>query len=298
MGTVSRSLGIMPLVKFDEETEEPVRGPDGRCVRCGPGEPGELLGLIAPGDPTREFKGYLGNKEGTAKKILRGVFRPGDTYFRTGDLLKRDEAGYFYFLDRIGDTFRWKGENVATTEVAEAFAGVKGLAEAIVYGVLVPGHDGRAGMASLVLDAPAPREGGKGAGGKPRAWTHEEVERVLDMKALSDVLRKRLPAYAVPAFLRVLPAAPTTGTFKHQKVALRKQGYDECGGDPVYRMRGAVERLQPGETPGFERMTPGGGRGAAKGGAGAGAGNATATGASASGSGIVAKSGDFSVAKL
>jgi len=224
MGTASRSLGIMPLVRFDEATEEVVRGPGGRCVPCVPGEAGELLGLIAPGDPTREFKGYLGNKEGTAKKVLRGVFRPGDAYFRTGDLLRRDEAGYFYFVDRIGDTFRWKGENVATTEVTEAFAGVKGVAEAIVYGVLVPGHDGRAGMASLVLDAPA-SEG---------AWTHDQVERIVDLEALAMTLKKRLPAYAVPAFLRILPAAPTTGTFKHQKVALRKQGFDGCGPDPVY----------------------------------------------------------------
>ncbi|KAA0173101.1 hypothetical protein FNF27_05450 [Cafeteria roenbergensis] len=233
MGALSWAMGIMSMVRFDEEEEEAVRDPaTGMCVPCLPGEKGELLGLIAEGDPSRQFRGYYGNKAATEKKILRDVLTRGDTWFRTGDLLVRDAEGRFWFKDRIGDTFRWKGENVATTEVAEALGRVSTLAESNVYGVEVPGKDGRAGMAAVVLSPEAmaacptacdPANKGPAA---RRASDAAAAAAALDAPRLFQHLRECLPAYAVPVFVRILPQMDTTGTFKHQKVQLRKQGAD------------------------------------------------------------------------
>ncbi|MBI1213239.1 MAG: long-chain-acyl-CoA synthetase [Alphaproteobacteria bacterium] len=187
------------LVLFDVENEAPVRGADGFCVECKPGEIGEAIGRI---DPERgRFEGYTKSTD-TEKKILRDVFAKGDAWFRTGDLLKQDKAGYYYFIDRIGDTFRWKGENVATSEVAEAISIFPGVKEANVYGVKVPGTDGRAGMASLVV------EGG------------------LDLGKFKTHVEKNLPVYARPIFLRLQPEIEVTVTFKHRKVELVKEGFD------------------------------------------------------------------------
>src|SRR6202042_976401 len=138
------------IVKFDVEHEVPVRGPDGLCIECAVDEAGEAIGEIA-NEPGRTFDGYTKAAD-TQKKVLHDVFKKGDAWFRTGDLMRRDGLGYFYFVDRIGDTFRWKGENVATSEVAEALSAVPGIREANVYGVKVAGMDGRAGMAALVVD--------------------------------------------------------------------------------------------------------------------------------------------------
>ena len=192
------------IVKFDIESEQPVRGPDGFCIAAEPGEAGEALGKISndPDQPTGRFDGYT-RKEETAKKILHDVFEKGDMWFRTGDLLRQDKLGYFYFVDRIGDTFRWKGENVATSEVAEAISVFPGVKEANVYGVHVPGADGRAGMASIVA------ENGS-----------------LDLDKFRTQMQKELPDYAVPVFLRIQPEMEVTGTFKHRKVELVKEGFD------------------------------------------------------------------------
>ncbi|MAM93140.1 long-chain-acyl-CoA synthetase [Parvibaculum sp.] len=192
------------IVKFDIENEQPLRGPDGFCMRAAPGEAGEAIGKIIddPKRPTGRFDGYA-KKEETEKKILRDVFEKGDVWFRTGDLLRQDKLGYFYFVDRIGDTFRWKGENVATSEVAEAISVFPGVKEANVYGVHVPGADGRAGMASIVA------ENGK-----------------LDLEKFRAQMLKELPEYAVPVFLRIQPEIEVTGTFKHRKVELVKEGFD------------------------------------------------------------------------
>jgi fatty-acyl-CoA synthase len=193
---------ILPtrLVRFDVAHEQPIRGPDGFCVECKPGEIGEAIGRI---DPERgRFEGYTKSTE-TEKKILRDVFAKGDAWFRTGDLLKQDTAGYYFFIDRIGDTFRWKGENVSTNEVAEALSVFQGVKEANVYGVAVPGTDGRAGMAALVV------EGGK-----------------LDLDAFKAHVEKNLPSYSRPIFLRLQPEIEVTGTFKHRKVELVKEGFD------------------------------------------------------------------------
>ncbi len=202
IGRIPRYLrNILPtrLVLFDVEHEQPVRAPDGFCIECKPGEVGEAIGLI---DPERgRFEGYSKGTD-TEKKILRDVFAKGDAWFRTGDLLKRDRAGYFYFIDRIGDTFRWKGENVATSEVAEAISVFPGVKEANIYGVKVPGADGRAGMAALV------------------------VEGALDLAQFKAHVEKNLPAYARPIFLRLQPEIEVTGTFKHRKIELVNDGFD------------------------------------------------------------------------
>ncbi|MEQ8267136.1 MAG: long-chain-acyl-CoA synthetase [Parvibaculum sp.] len=201
------------IVKFDIENEKPVRGPDGFCIRAEVGEAGEALGRISddPDQPTGRFDGYA-KKEETEKKILRDVFEKGDAWFRSGDLLRQDKLGYFYFVDRIGDTFRWKGENVATSEVAEAISVFPGVKEANVYGVHVPGADGRAGMASIVA------ENGS-----------------LDLHRFREQMLKELPDYAVPVFLRLQPEMEVTGTFKHRKVELVKEGFDPSAiNEPIY----------------------------------------------------------------
>jgi len=136
---------------YDVETGTNVRGADGFCIRTDNGEVGELIGEIRTDDARFRFEGYE-NKEATKKKILRDVFKKGDAWFRTGDLMNRDAHGYYYFIDRVGDTYRWKAENVATGEVAAVLSNFGGITQANVYGVQVPGYDGRAGMASLVAE--------------------------------------------------------------------------------------------------------------------------------------------------
>ncbi|MEQ9145747.1 MAG: long-chain-acyl-CoA synthetase [Parvibaculaceae bacterium] len=244
-GTVG-SIGRIPgwakskfnveIVKFDIENEEPIRGPDGFCQVCEPGEAGEALGKISndPDTPTGRFDGYA-RKEETEKKILRDVFEKGDAWFRTGDLLKQDKLGYFYFVDRIGDTFRWKGENVATSEVAEAISVFPGIKEANVYGVHVPGADGRAGMASIVS------------------------ETDVDLPAFRAHLEKELPAYAQPLFVRIQPEMEITGTFKHRKVDLVKEGFDpDAISDPIYFNDPAAKAFVPLDKELYDHIAGGG----------------------------------------
>lgn len=200
------------LVKFDIDKGEPVRDEQGFCIRCAPNEVGEAIGKLLDDRSNigGRFDGYT-SQVASEKKILRGVFKPGDAWFRTGDLMRKDEAGYFYFVDRIGDTFRWKGENVATSEVSEALCAFSGIQEANVYGVEIPGADGRAGMATLVADPD------------------------LDFSALRAHLAGRLPEYARPLFLRIRREIATTGTFKHTKTDLVRQGYDPAvTSDPIF----------------------------------------------------------------
>ncbi|HHK74062.1 MAG TPA: long-chain-acyl-CoA synthetase, partial [Rhizobiales bacterium] len=189
------------LIRYDVENDREVRGPDGFAIRTKPGEIGELIGEIRSDEPRFSYDGYE-SREATEKKILHDVFRKGDRWFRTGDLLWRDKDGYFYFADRIGDTFRWKAENVATNEVADAISRFDGVEQANVYGVPIPGYDGKAGMASLVV--------------KPG----------LDLKALHKHIHTALPPYARPLFLRMSQETDTTGTFKYKKTDLVKQGFD------------------------------------------------------------------------
>jgi fatty-acyl-CoA synthase len=211
------------VIRFDVESEMPVRGPDGLCIECSPNEVGETIGGISA-RAGRGFEGYS-NKADSEKKILRDVFAKGDAWFRTGDLMRRDGYGYFYFVDRVGDTFRWKGENVSTGEVGEALAAVPGILEANVYGVAVPGVDGRAGMASLVVNGD------------------------LDLDDLPARLKARLAPYARPIFLRLAPRIVVTGTFKQRKVDLVREGFNPATiSDPLYVLdpdSGKYERLTP-----------------------------------------------------
>jgi fatty-acyl-CoA synthase len=199
----------LALVQFDYVAGEPARDDEGLCIRCATDEPGEAIGRIGEG-AGGTFEGYTSEKE-SERKILRNVFEKGDAWYRTGDLMRRDSTGFFYFVDRIGDTFRWKGENVASSEVGAAMMEFPGITEATVYGVAVPGTEGAAGMAAIVAD------------------------RTLDFTQLREHLAGRLPAYARPLFLRVRDKIDATATFKHAKHELQRQGYDPAATpDPIY----------------------------------------------------------------
>jgi fatty-acyl-CoA synthase len=190
------------IVRVDMDSGAPVRGEDGLCIACARGEAGEAIGRIGVADEGGgRFEGYTDAEE-TEKKVLRDVFAKGDAWFRTGDLMKLDAAGFFHFVDRVGDTFRWKGENVATSEVNEAVTDSPGVVDATTYGVAVPGADGRAGMAAIVVD-----------------------ER-FDLAQLADHLSRRLPVYAYPVVIRLCSALDTTETFKQKKQQLAREGFD------------------------------------------------------------------------
>ena len=190
------------IVRIDMDAGTPVRTEGGLCILCARGEVGEAIGRIGMADEGGgRFEGYTDAGE-TEKKILRDVFVKGDAWFRTGDLMKLDEAGFFHFVDRVGDTFRWKGENVATSEVNEAVADCPGVVDATTYGVAIPGADGRAGMAAIVVD-----DG-------------------FDLAEFRDHLSRRLPAYACPVMVRFCTALDTTETFKQKKQQLVRGGFD------------------------------------------------------------------------
>jgi fatty-acyl-CoA synthase len=216
----------LALIAVDADTREPRRAASGFCIACKPGETGEAIGRISrdPSQPTSRFDGYA-NKADDERKILRDVFEHGDAWFRTGDLMRRDDRGYFYFVDRTGDTFRWKGENVSTAEVEEAIGRFPGIAQTSVYGVAVPGADGRAGMAAI-------------------ACADE-----LDLAALYAHLVRTLPDYARPLFLRRIGEIEVTATFKQKKSDLIRDGFDPTmTPDALYfndRARGAFVPLDP-----------------------------------------------------
>jgi fatty-acyl-CoA synthase len=190
------------IIRIDTELGSPVRTGDGLCIPCARGEVGEAVGRIGSAvDGGGRFEGYT-DTAATEKKILRDVLAKGDAWFRTGDLMKLDQAGYFHFVDRVGDTFRWKGENVATSEVTQAVADCTGVVDATTYGVEIPGADGRAGMVAVVVD-----DG-------------------FDLRTLQHHLSGRLPAYARPVVIRVCAALDTTETFKQKKHDLKREGFD------------------------------------------------------------------------
>ena len=196
---LDKKMGVA-FVKFDVVEEMPIRDADGFCIKADVDEAGEAIGRI--GTTGREaFSGYH-EKKATESKILTDVFESGDRWFRTGDLMKRDRDGYVYFIDRVGDTFRWKGENVATNEVSDALSKYPGISLANVYGIAVPGIEGKAGMAAITVDED------------------------FDLDGLHAYLAQHLPAYAIPLFIRIQPEAETTGTFKFRKVELVKEGFD------------------------------------------------------------------------
>ncbi len=205
---------VVKIARFDVATETPVRGPDGRCIECAPDETGEALGQILndPSKPANRFEGYA-DRDASEKKVLHDAFTPGDAWFRSGDLMRKDDLGYFYFIDRIGDTFRWKGENVSTTEVAEALTGFPGVKEATVYGVAVPHMEGRAGMVALAAEDAAG----------------------FDLAGFRTHISGHLPEYARPLFIRFQDHLEVTGTFKQRKVELVSEGFDLSRvSDPLY----------------------------------------------------------------
>ncbi|CAK3845850.1 fatty acid transporter [Lecanosticta acicola] len=193
--------------RIDPDTEEMLRDAKGWVVKCNANEPGEVIHRLDPATAEQSFKGYYKNAGATQKRLMRDVFEPGDLWFRSGDVHRTDADGRVYFVDRLGDTFRWKSENVSTNEVADVLGTFDQIAEANVYGVAVPHADGRCGCATVVLQE----------GLSPDQF---------DCDRLGIFVLERLPKYAVPYFLRVAPQLSYTGTFKIQKGQAKREGVD------------------------------------------------------------------------
>ncbi|EMD91332.1 hypothetical protein COCC4DRAFT_161772 [Bipolaris maydis ATCC 48331] len=205
------------LVKMDLDTDEIMRDRNGFAIRCAVNEPGQMLFRLTP-ETLAGAPSYYNNETATQSRRITDVFQKGDLWFKSGDMLRQDAEGRVYFVDRLGDTFRWKSENVSTNEVADVMGTFPQIAETNVYGVLVPGNDGRAGAASIVM-------------------ADGVTESTFDFAALAKHARDRLPGYAVPLFLRVTPALEYTGTLKIQKGRLKQEGIDPdkiSGEDKLY----------------------------------------------------------------
>jgi fatty-acyl-CoA synthase len=216
---IPKTAGICPtavaFVEYEPETGEPVRDDNGRVRKVRRGQPGLLLSKITKAQP---FDGYT-DPEASEKKLVRNAFRDGDMWLNSGDLLRPQGWRHAVFVDRLGDTFRWKGENVATTDVEAAVAADPAVEAVTVFGVEVPGTDGRAGMAAVVLN-----------GG-----------REFDGASLAKTVYEHLPGYAVPLFVRVVDSLEHTATVKAKKVDLREQGYGADVDDPLYVLNGRDE---------------------------------------------------------
>ncbi|KAM3171271.1 hypothetical protein ACTXT7_016957 [Hymenolepis weldensis] len=245
VGSLGFSSIILPwaypvlLVKTDAETGEVLRDPKtGLCQLCDYGEVGQLVGRIKRSSPIRNFEGYINRKE-SSRKVISNVKCYGDQYFLSGrqtwnefalsytlegDLLVQDRLGYYYFIDRLGDTFRWRGENVSTTEVENLVAKTLNFADCAVYGVKVPGNEGRAGMLGLSLNSSECLDGEKK--GENRTTANDEAREVEILNDLADVFGKQLPQYARPIFVRFMKALDTTDTFKFKKVNMMEVGFD------------------------------------------------------------------------
>jgi len=220
---VPQTTGISPTplayVEYDPDTGAPLRDENGRVRRVPAGEPGLL---ISPVNKLQPFDGYT-DKESSEKKLVRNAFREGDCWFNSGDVMSPQGMGHAAFVDRLGDTFRWKGENVATTQVEAALASDGSVEECTVFGVEVPDTGGRAGMAAVKL-----RDGAE-----------------FDGQSLARAVYSQLPAYALPLFVRVVPSLEHTTTFKSRKVELRKQAYGKGVTDPLYVLAGRDEGYVP-----------------------------------------------------
>lgn len=220
---VPKSTGISPMplayVKYDPDTGAPLRDAAGRVHRVPAGEPGLLL---SPVNKLQPFDGYT-DPAASEKKLVRNAFRDGDCWFNTGDVMSPQGMGHAAFSDRLGDTFRWKGENVATTQVEAAVSAADAVTECAVFGVEIPRTGGRAGMAAVQL-----REG-----------TH------FDGRGLARTVYEQLPGYALPLFVRVVDSLEHTSTFKSRKVALRDQAYGPDVEDPLYVLSGPDDGYVP-----------------------------------------------------
>jgi acyl-CoA synthetase (AMP-forming)/AMP-acid ligase II len=222
------TVGLCPmpwaLVEFDVDAGEPVRDLHGRFIRVGKGQVGLIITKVSD---RFKFEGYT-DSQASERKLFRDVFKRGDVWYNSGDLMRDIGFGHLQFVDRVGDTFRWKSENVSTSEVEQVLGSVAAIAESTVYGVEIPGAVGRAGMAAVV---PADRT------------------RPIDLEELLAHMNKALPGYAVPVFVRVTDTLEVTGTFKHRKIELRKQGYDPAvTDDPIFVLLPAAA--------GYCRLTP------------------------------------------
>ena len=220
---VPRTAGICPtavaFVEYEPETGGPVRDHNGRVRKVRGGRPGLLLSKVSNKQP---FEGYT-DADASEKKLVRNAFRDRDVWINTGDLMRPQGFRHAAFVDRLGDTFRWKGENVATTDVEAALTADPGVEAVTVFGVQVPGAEGRAGMAAVVL-----KEG-----------------QQFDGKALANTVYEGLPRYAMPLFVRVVDSLEQTSTFKSKKSGLRKQGYEIDIEDPLYVLKGRDEGYVP-----------------------------------------------------
>ena len=222
------------VVQVDWDSEAPYRDPQtGFCTALPKGQIGELITLLDAADIGSQFQGYHNNPEASSKKILRDVFANGDAWYRTGDVIRIDKENRIYFSDRIGDTFRWKSENVSTAEVGDVLGHHRLVLEANVYGVSVPGHEGRAGCAAILLTPDSLLPGG------------EAKEDVLE--SLATWCTNSLPKYGVPLFLRVVRAVVATGNNKQQKTGLRKEGIDPnlTGSDKMYWLKPGSFKYEP-----------------------------------------------------
>ena len=225
--TVGMTSSKIALVRYDVDADEIVRDAAGRCLSVAQGEPGLLLGHI---NPNAAFEGYT-DAAATEQKIVRDVFEAGDAWFNTGDLIREVDVGFtlgyphYQFVDRTGDTFRWKSENVSTNEVGEIINGFKDIELCNVYGVEVPAADGRAGMAAVRLASGAAE---------------------LDLAGFADYVSRELPSFARPVFVRVQADIDVTGTFKMVKGDLKREGYDVTAiADPVYVMKPGASAYEP-----------------------------------------------------
>ena len=225
--TIGMTASKVALVQYDVDADEIVRDGDGHCVHAAKGAPGLLLGHI---NPHAAFEGYT-DEGATEKKIIRNAFEDGDAWFNTGDLIREIDVGFslgyahYQFVDRTGDTFRWKSENVSTNEVSDILSGFPGIELCNVYGVEVPGADGRAGMAAITL--------AEGAG-------------ELDMAAFAEYVQRELPPFARPVFLRLQANMEVTGTYKLVKGDLRREGYDVAAtDDPMFVMKPGAAAYEP-----------------------------------------------------
>lgn len=228
-------LSTVAFLKVVPETNEYVRDSNGFCVKAAHDEPAEIVAKIDDSDPLRKFDGY-NDLQASEKKVLRNVFVHGDAYFLSGDILRMDEEGYLYFCDRTGDTFRWKGENVSTTEVESVVMRILEHRDACVYGVEVPGAEGKAGMAAIAVGDMA----------------------TLDVSTLAQKLFVDLPSYAVPVFIRLSPSVDMTGTYKMQKNRFRSEGYDTRKvSDPLYILELRERKYVPLDGDHFEQVMGG-----------------------------------------
>ncbi|NHN56318.1 long-chain-acyl-CoA synthetase [Calidifontibacter sp. DB0510] len=220
---IDQTAGTCPLpykvVEYDPETGDAVRDAQGRLKKVKKGEVGLLLSKVTDRQP---FDGYT-DSDATEKKLIRGAFKDGDAWFNTGDLVRDQGFQHVAFVDRLGDTFRWKGENVATTEVEALLAHQPQIEDCTVYGVSVPGADGKAGMAAVVL-----REGAS-----------------IEGPELAKHVAERLPSYAYPLFVRVVDSLEHTSTFKSRKVELRDSGFGDKAGGQVYVLTDAERGYVP-----------------------------------------------------